>query len=843
MFDQAAAGKALVSLHTHAGKQTYGPYGFPNALNEDKNWLDPDVLRLGLGIATCDYANAWDGTIWKTFTKHTIVTAGLRAMGYSGKVLHMKSKQAPITPVPIRDVQIQGGIFKESMEVGRKVLHSLDVDRMLYAFRFQAGLPTLGAKPYESWATPEPHGAFPGFYESHYLSAISKMSANVYDDDKVLRTRVHTMVHELGKCQRAMGGRYLFASPEAEFDVNRLDGVVWYRMHKLLEGLIAARVHAGSAQALQIAIALVDWIEERTTRYGAELHKVKKVEYGGMAEALANVFSITKNPRHLALAQRWLEPPILDKFASGGDYMEHANTLIVKIVGAARIAELTGSEHEHKAALGFWDKVVTSGGRTYATGGLSVHEGMPPQKRLAGTQSRMPQETCVSYNLIKIGHSLAAQSGDSRIHDHIERTLFNAILGSQDPRTGWKTYYQPLSANSVKDFRSNERGCYCCNGTGLENPAQYGQFIYSTQGDDTVCINQYIDSAANISKPNIRIYQWTQFPLSDTVKVVISAMRPQVYTIKLRVPQWCDKPMVGVNVNGKPTAAVQAKGWITLRRTWSRGDCITLRLPMNLRMEAMPDNDQQAAFVLGPQVLVVAGAHERLSEVVLYPSPGESEPGRLFRLAARAKRLAKNEPDGAIFTLTDDIGRVLRLKPYAAVGGGEFFTGYIDVVQNPSRFPQGNVALGKRVIVADPAPPGVNVECFLRADKLVDGCFGDKDDWYTKWFPNGLEPQWATIDLGRLHVITKTVWVPAKEDIDAKKAYRYRIDLSDDNKTWRDYADRSAVDNVGSEYVDERLAKARYVRLTLTPRKGGTENIDRPKVAEVMIFGKPVAQR
>jgi hypothetical protein len=264
---------------------------------------------------------------------------------------------------------------------------------------------------------------------------------------------------------------------------------------------------------------------------------------------------------------------------------------------------------------------------------------------------------------------------------------------------------------------------------------------------------------------------------------------------------------------------------------------------MQLRMEVMPDNDQQAAFVLGPQVLVAAGAHERLSEVVLYPIPSETAVARLKRLAARAKRLHKQQPDGAILTLTDDIGRVLRLKPYAAVGGGEFFTGYIDVVKNPSRFPEGNVALGKRVIVADPAPPGVNVECFLRADKLVDGCFGDKDDWYTKWFPNGFEPQWATIDLGALHAITKTVWVPAKEDIDAKKAYRYRIDISDDNKTWRDYADRSAVDNVGAEYVDERAERARYVRLTLTARKGGTENLDRPKVAELMVIGKPVAKR
>jgi len=37
-------------------------------------------------------------------------------------------------------------------------------------------------------------------------------------------------------------------------------------MHKLIEGLVAARVHAGSPQALQIVVALVDWIEERTNR-------------------------------------------------------------------------------------------------------------------------------------------------------------------------------------------------------------------------------------------------------------------------------------------------------------------------------------------------------------------------------------------------------------------------------------------------------------------------------------------------------------------------------------------------------------------------------------------------
>jgi hypothetical protein len=36
-------------------------------------------------MAICGYANARDGYIWKTFTKHNVVQAGLRAMGYSGK--------------------------------------------------------------------------------------------------------------------------------------------------------------------------------------------------------------------------------------------------------------------------------------------------------------------------------------------------------------------------------------------------------------------------------------------------------------------------------------------------------------------------------------------------------------------------------------------------------------------------------------------------------------------------------------------------------------------------------------------------------------------------------------
>ncbi len=248
--------------------------------------------------------------------------------------------QAP----PIGSVQITpSSPIADGLEVNRKVLSEIGVDRALLAFRVQAGLSTQDAKPLGGWAGPEPYGPFPGFFESHFLSAISLQSVH----DPELVPWVHKMVAGLAECQRAMGGQYLFASPEEEFNPDRLDGVVWYRMHKLLEGLIAAHRYAKSEEALQIAITLAEWIEGRVKQYEEDFSKVKKIEYGGMTEALANLYEITGRESFRLLALQWEEPErILKRFANGLDFNEHANTLLAKMVGAARLADLCNWWHK-----------------------------------------------------------------------------------------------------------------------------------------------------------------------------------------------------------------------------------------------------------------------------------------------------------------------------------------------------------------------------------------------------------------------------------------------------------------------------------------------------------------
>ncbi|MEI7909385.1 MAG: beta-L-arabinofuranosidase domain-containing protein [Verrucomicrobiota bacterium] len=736
----------------------------------------------------------------------------------------------PLQPFPLSQVRLGEGIFKDSMEVNRRVLDEIGVERALYCFRFNAKLATGDAKPLDSWASPEPGGAFPGFYESHYLSAISLMSAQT--GDVKLRERVNYMVAELGKCQQALGGTYLFASPQEEFEPKRLDGVAWYRMHKLMEGLLAANRHAGNAQALDILNKLAAWIDTRMQNYGDQFEAVKKVEYGGMTEALENLYSITHNPRHHAMALAWEQRELmLDRFYKHEDFCEHANTLLAKMVGAARIAEIGAPDEYHRVVSeNFWDLVAGSGQKTYATGGTSVHEGMPGVRALANTQSRMAQETCVSYNLLKVTRSLFHLTGEAKYMDYYERCLYNAILGSQDPQTGWKTYYQPLNANTLKDFRSNLTGCYCCNGTGLENPSQYGSTIYSH--DDTgLRVNLFIASTVEWPDKGLQLKQITRFPAEPSTALVVQAKQPVALDIAIRVPAWCSKGFA-IAVNGAvQNIAAKPGSFAVIKRTWKSGDRIDCKLPMEFAKYPMPDKKTQLAFMYGPLVMVGDGARPWLGELVGDLDDTNSWLSKLDTWFTPVKSTS------LVFTALDGAGRELRVKPYYQIGGGQFFTGYWDIVKSSILKDDPNIALGKPTQCSCPDPSGVNVECFMRSGKAVDGQYGGDDDWYVKWFPNGMTPQWITVDLGEPRAITGIEWFLTSEDIKDKVAYCYKVESSNDNKIWQDYAGNPANTIVAKSYPHQKAVTARYMKLTLLPPVTAKDPPTRPKLAEFKIFG------
>jgi hypothetical protein len=192
------------------------------------------------------------------------------------------------------------------------------------------------------------------------------------------------------------------------------------------------------------------------------------------------------------------------------------------------------------------------------------------------------------------------------------------------------------------------------------------------------------------------------------------------------------------------------------------------------------------------------------------------------------------------FIARDGAGRSIHFKPYYQVGGGEFFTGYWDIVKTSAIVDDHNIALGKPTQCSTPDPIGCNLESFMCSGKAVDGQYGGDDDWYVKWFPNGMAPQWITVDLERELEISGTEWFPAVEDVKANVGYRYKIESSPNNETWHIYDDHASNTTPAKSYPHQAAVSARYMRLTVFPPPDPKDNQVRPKIAEFKIFGQAV---
>src|SRR5438105_704956 len=100
-----------------------------------------------------------------------------------------------------------------------------------------------------------------------------------------------------------------------------------------------------------------------------QFQRMLGTEHGGMNEVLADVHTLTKDARHLALAERFCHKTVFTPMSEGHDSLNglHSNTQIPKIIGFERLYQVTGKPEYHAAAEYFWKDVT--GTRSFATGG------------------------------------------------------------------------------------------------------------------------------------------------------------------------------------------------------------------------------------------------------------------------------------------------------------------------------------------------------------------------------------------------------------------------------------------------------------------------------------------
>ena len=117
-------------------------------------------------------------------------------------------------------------------------------------------------------------------------------------------------------------------------------------IHKYLAGLIDQFQLAGNTQALDVASRLAGWVDRRTRNLSYQhMQAILRTEFGGLPEALANLYVITGDPATLKPAERFYHARFLDPLAANIDPLEGAqcNVSTPKVTAALRLAEETGT--------------------------------------------------------------------------------------------------------------------------------------------------------------------------------------------------------------------------------------------------------------------------------------------------------------------------------------------------------------------------------------------------------------------------------------------------------------------------------------------------------------------
>lgn len=576
--------------------------------------------------------------------------------------------------------------FEENRDKFIKTLATTDPDSFLYMFRNAFGQEQpKGAEPLGVWDTQETK--LRGHATGHYLTAIAQAYAST-GYDKTLQTNfadkmqymVNTLYQlaQLSGTPKETGGAfvsdptavppragktdyeselsaesirtdywnwgkgYISAYPPDQFIMLEKGATyggqktqIWapyYTLHKILAGLMDVYEVNGNEKALATAKGMGDWVYARMKKLPTETlismwNRYIAGEFGGMNEAMARLYRITKDPHYLEVAQLFDNIKVFygDANHSHGLVKNvdtfrglHANQHIPQIMGALEMYRDSGTSEYYQVADNFWNK--TTNNYTYSIGGVAgarnpanaecfISE--PSTIYENGFSSGGQNETCATYNMLKLTSDLFLYDQRGELMDYYERGLYNHILSSVAENSPANTYHVPLRPGAVKQFGNpHMTGFTCCNGTAIESNTKFQNSIYfKSAANDAIYVNLYIPSTLKWTERNVIIEQKTSFPNEDHTQLIIKGNGS--FTINVRVPHWAVKGFF-VKINGKPEKVKVTPGsYLRLNKKWKDGDTIELQMPFDFHLEPVIDQQNIASLFYGPILLAAQETEPR----------------------------------------------------------------------------------------------------------------------------------------------------------------------------------------------------------------------------------------
>jgi len=406
----------------------------------------------------------------------------------------------------------------------------------------------------------------------------------------------------------------------------------YYTLHKIMAGLMDVYEISGNQKALSVAKGMGDWVYARLSKLPTETlismwNRYIAGEFGGMNEAMARLFRITKEARYMETARLFDNIRLFygdanhtHGLAKNVDAFRglHANQHIPQIVGALEIYRDSEVPEYFHIADNFWDLVTSD--YMYSIGGVAgarnpnnveCFTAQPASLYENGFGAGGQCETCATYNMLKLTSGLFMFNQRGALMDYYERGLYNHILASVAEHSPANTYHVPLRPGSFKQFGNPDMdGFTCCNGTGIESSTKLQNAIYFKSADNkALYINLFIPSTLQWTEREVTVTQSTAYPKEDHTRLTIKGKG--TFELKVRVPHWATKGFF-VTINGKAVKAdAQPGNYLTLNRSWKNGDVVELKMPFTFYLEPVMDQQNIASLFYGPVLLAAQETEPR----------------------------------------------------------------------------------------------------------------------------------------------------------------------------------------------------------------------------------------
>ena len=408
----------------------------------------------------------------------------------------------------------------------------------------------------------------------------------------------------------------------------------YYTLHKILAGLMDIYEVSGNEKAIETAKGMGTWVHARLSKLPTETlismwNSYIAGEFGGMNEAMGRLYRLTKEKHYLETAELFDNIKVFYGDANHSHGLAknvdtfrglHANQHIPQIVGALEMYRGTSTSEYYHIADNFWH--ITTNDYMYSIGGVAgarnpanaecfIKE--PATLYENGFSAGGQNETCATYNMLKLSRNLFLFDQSPEFMDYYERGLYNHILASVAEDDPSNTYHVPLRPGSLKQFGNpNMKGFTCCNGTAIESSTKLQNSIYFKGIDNSsLYVNLYISSTLNWTERNITVVQSTSFPHEDHTRLTIKGKGK--FDLKVRVPHWATKGFI-VKINGKKEHIDAMPGsYVTISRKWKNGDTIDIKMPFQFHLEPVMDQQNIASLFYGP-VLLAAQENEPRKE-------------------------------------------------------------------------------------------------------------------------------------------------------------------------------------------------------------------------------------